>query len=57
MEKNKKMILVGFIVISRKTRTHLDLLSIPREWGEKSFRNNKSKYENEISTCTDVQYI
>ena len=25
-------------------RTHLDLLSIPRLWREKIFRDNKSKY-------------
>ena len=54
--EKQKLILVGFIVISRKTRTHL-VLSIPRLWGKKSFRDNKSKYYNDISTCTDVQYI
>ena len=54
--EKQKLTLVGFIVISRKTRTHLDLLSIPRLWG-KLFRDNKSKYYNDISTCTDVQYI
>ena len=42
--EKQKLILVGFIVISRKIRTHLDLLSIPRLWGKKIFRNNKSKY-------------
>ena len=42
--EKQKLILVGFIVISRKTRTHLDLLSIPWLWGEKIFRDNKSKY-------------
>ena len=44
MEKNQKLILVGFIVISRKNRTHLDLLSIPRVWGKKIFSDNESKY-------------
>ena len=38
------ILFVGFIVISRKTITHLDLLSIPRLWGKKIFRDNKSKY-------------
>ena len=42
--EKQKLILVGFIVISRKIRTHLDLLSIPRLWGKKLFRDNKSKY-------------
>ena len=42
--EKQKLILVGFIVISRKIRTHIDLLSIPRLWGETIFRDNKSKY-------------
>ena len=36
------MILVGFIVISRKIRTHLDLLSIPRLWGKKYLGTTKA---------------
>ena len=42
--EKQELILVGFIVISRKIRIHLDLLNIPRLWGEKIFRDNKSKY-------------
>ena len=42
--EKQKLILVGFIVISRKIRTHLDLLSIPHLWGKKLLRDNKSKY-------------
>ena len=42
--EKQKLTLVGFILISRKIRTHLDLLSIPRLWGKKLFRDNKSKY-------------
>ena len=36
------MILVGFIVISRKTITHLDLLSIPRVWGKNNLGTTKA---------------
>ena len=41
-EKQKLILLVGFIVISRKTRTHLDLLSIPRLWGENYLGTTKA---------------
>ena len=38
--------------------THLVLLSIPRLWRKNIFRDNKSKHQNDISTCTeDVEYI
>ena len=40
--EKQKLILVGFIVISRKTRTHLDLLSIPRLWGKKYLGTTKA---------------
>ena len=40
----QKLILVGFIVIKKKNRTHLDLLSIPWLWGKQRFRDNKIKY-------------
>ena len=40
--EKQKLILVGFIVISRKIRTHLDLLTIPRLWGKKYLGTTKA---------------
>ena len=40
--EKQKSILVGFIVISRKIRTHLDLLNIPRFWGKKYLGTTKA---------------